>query len=405
MASESGYSETSQDPYCELLERIKEEFSQIMKLVVERLESLVNELRNNLVEIQTKKECNLQASRKLNSIKGKIEDMGEDILKSTKDKWLSDIDEKFEELNLSPSFCIYKFQIDMDNIKQQINDWGKIVETSKVPNYSDMKDPVVAVGKKGVGVNELNGPRGVAYEENSGLIFVCDSFNSMVKMFNSDGDFVDNFGYSELIRPWGILLHESSIYVTDIERCSVLKYHRDNLLFLKRVGKKGKGVDEFNTPGQLTMGPSQHLYLPESENNRISVLDTEFILQKYIQHDIVVGPVDVKFIKDQLLVLTTKSADNLHLLNANGDYIRNLISIGDVCVAFFFTIDCFGFILVPIWPKGSVFVYDRDSDLVSIIAEEGHEKGELSFPFGICTTNKGNMIVVSNNKNYGLQMF
>ena len=86
MASESGYSETSQDPYCELLERIKEEFSQIMKLVVERLESLVNELRNNLVEIQTKKECNLQASRKLNSIKGKIEDMGEDILKSTKDK-------------------------------------------------------------------------------------------------------------------------------------------------------------------------------------------------------------------------------------------------------------------------------------------------------------------------------
>ena len=345
MASESGYSETSQDPYCELLERIKEEFYQIMKLVVERLDSLVNELRNNLVEIQTKKECNLQASRKLNSIKGKIEDMGEDILKSTKDKWLSDIDEKFEELNLSPSL------------------------------------------------------------ENSGLIFVCDSFNSMVKMFDSDGDFVDNFGYSELIRPWGILLHESSIYVTDIERCSVLKYHRDNLLFLKRVGKKGKGVDEFNTPGQLTMGPGQHLYVPESENNRISVLDTEFILQKYIQHDIVVGPVDVKFIKDQLLVLTTKSADNLHLLNANGDYIRNLISIGDVCVAFFFTIDCFGFILVPIWPKGSVFVYDRDSDLVSIIAEEGHEKGELSFPFGICTTNKGNMIVVSNNKNYGLQMF
>ena len=120
MASESGYSETSQDPYCELLERIKEEFYQIMKLVVERLDSLVNELRNNLVEIQTKKECNLQASRKLNSIKGKIEDMGEDILKSTKDKWLSDIDEKFEELNLSPSFCIYKFQIDMDNIKQEI---------------------------------------------------------------------------------------------------------------------------------------------------------------------------------------------------------------------------------------------------------------------------------------------
>ena len=61
------------------------------------------------------------------------------------------------------------------------------------------------------------------------------------------------------------------------------------------------------------MGPGQQCAW--SENNRISVLDTEFILQKYIQHDIVVGPVDVKFIKDQLL----GKSDNLHLLNANGD--------------------------------------------------------------------------------------
>ena len=224
-------------------------------------------------------------------------------------------------------------------------------------------------------------------------------------MFNSDGDFVDDFGNSELIRPWGILLHESSIYVTDIEKCSILKYRRDDFQFLKSVGKIGSGVDEFNTPGQLAIGPDQHLYVPEGENNRISVLDTELNFKRHFQHDIVVGPVDVKFINDQLLVLTTKSADNLHLLNTNVEYIRNIMSFGVESVAFFFALDCFGFMLVPIWPKGMVFVYDHDGDLVFHIGEEGHEKGELYFPFGICTTNNGHMIVVSNNKNYGLQIF
>ena len=104
-------------------------------------------------------------------------------------------------------------------------------------------------------------------------------------------------------------------------------------------------------------------------------------------------------------MLTTKSADNLHLLNTNGDYIRNLISIGSENAAFFFTLDCFGFILVPIWANCEVFVYDHDGDLLISIGEEGHGRGELSVPFGICTTNSGHMIVVSNNENYGLQMF
>ena len=278
MASDSNFNDITRNAYDELIERIEKEFQKIVGLVLERMKSLFIEFRGNLVEIQDKVERGKQASMELHSVKEKIEDMRENELKPTKEKLLSDIDEKFEDLSRTRSRFMYEFEIDLDNIKQEISNWGRIVKTNKIPNYSDMKYPVVAVGKKGNGRDELNGPRGVAYEERSGLIFVCDSFNSMIKMFNSAGDFVDDFGYTELVRPWGILLHESNIYVTDIEKCSILKYQRDGFQFMKRVGKIGSGVDQFNTPGQLTMGSDQRLYVPESENNRISVLDSELIL-------------------------------------------------------------------------------------------------------------------------------
>ena len=141
MASISGYNETSQTLYDELVERIKEDFNQIISLVVERMDSLLF----SLAEFQNKMERNKQIFTKLNSIKEEIEGIRENDLKTKKDKWLSDIDEEFEDLTLSPPHFMYEFEVDITNIKREINNWGKIVKTNKILDYSNMKDPVVAV--------------------------------------------------------------------------------------------------------------------------------------------------------------------------------------------------------------------------------------------------------------------
>ena len=267
-----------------------------------------------------------------------------------------------------------------------------------------MKTPQVAVAKQGKRKSELDVPRGVAFEDESGLIFVCDSCNSCVKVFDSTGEFVNDFGSNELMSPWGILLHKNHIYVTDLDKCTLLKYQRSNYQFLLSVRKKGPGNGIFNCPGQLAIGPDQCLYVPELENNRISVLDTELNFKNHFKHRNIVKPADVRFIEDTMFVLTSVKIQTINSFNLDGVLIK-CSSLNVEGIVYFFTIDCIGNILISDMIGHSVVVFSTNGELLSTIGSEGNDKGEFYLPFGICITRNGNLIVASNNLNYGLQIF
>ena len=366
-------------------------------LIVSRKKHLLNELTEHQFHYDNLLASRSETEKELINLKQHIENITRNELKEMQNSILSSIEEKLENITFSVNSFSLDIQIDTRRIEQAIKQMGKIV-TCKIPKYSEMKTLVVAVK------SELKAPRGVALEDGSDLIFVCGNFNSCVKVFDSTCQFVNDFGSNQLYRPWGILLHEDHIYVTDLDKCTLLKYQRSNYQFLLSVGKKGSDSGEFNCPCQLAIGPDECLYVPENENNRISVLDTDLNFNRHFEHEKVISPVDVKFNEEEMFVLSSKSIRVVNSFNIDGDLIKSF-AFNVKFVAYFFTIDCIGNIVVSLCGEHSVVVFNRDGKVLYSIAKDGHEKGCLHFPYGICITRNGNLIVASDNRNYGLQIF
>ncbi|KAI6658461.1 hypothetical protein LOD99_15261 [Oopsacas minuta] len=374
------------DPFDEVTKKIEDAFDKLVQLVHSRKISLLTKLSDYRIEFDNLVASRIQTEKELHSMKQQIENVTANELKSMQDKFLSEIEEKLHKLTLSTTSFELDFQINSHIIEQGISK--------------------LAVGKRGRRRDELDGPRSIAYEEESGLIFICDMGNALVKIFNSAGEFVSDFGSKELYKPWGILLHGSYIYVTDVRNCSILKYERSNYQLLKRVGNKSSTINEYKYPRQLAKGPDGYLYYaPEDRNNRISVLDTDLILIRYIQHERVVNPVAVKFTKDNMFVLSNESTDRVHLFNMDREYIECIISLEAEKITWFFTIDIIGNILISNYTNGIILVYNSLGVLLHSVGKQGDNKGEFDNLTGICTTRSGRLIIASSNENYGLQIF
>ena len=403
MATRLAYNVTPH-PFDTIEQQIEEETDKVIQLVHRRKQCLLVDLREYRFQYDNLVANKSETEKELLNFKQHTENLAANELKGMQDSILSDIEEKLDNLTFSVNSFKLDFQINTRSIQREINMLGMIVAIEyKIPNYSEMETPIVAVGKRGKEIHELDGPRGVAFEDESELIFVCDNSNSCVKVFDSTCQFVNYFGSDQLYRPWGILLHKSHIYVTDLDKCTLLKYQRSNYQFLLSVGKKGSDSGEFNCPCQLAIGPDECLYVPENENNRISVLDTDLNFNRHFKHEKVINPVDVKFSQGKMFVLTSKSAQIVNSFNLDGEHVDSYSFTNEVNT-FFFTIDCVGNIVFSHYFDHSVDVI-RQGKMLHSIGNVGYEKGEFYFPYGVCTTRNGNLIVTSNNINYGLQIF
>ena len=86
----------------------------------------------------------------------------------------------------------------------------------EIPNYAAFQLPIVAVGRHGSAHGEFKGAHGVCMETESGHIYVADRLNNRIQIFSEAGVYLNQFGDLHLNRPWGILIHQKNIYVTDI---------------------------------------------------------------------------------------------------------------------------------------------------------------------------------------------
>ena len=67
-----------------------------------------------------------------------------------------------------------------------------------------MKQPVLAVGKKGKANNELDDPTGLALDDLNQLIYIADYVYGHIQVVSFAGKFLERFGQGILKFPWGI---------------------------------------------------------------------------------------------------------------------------------------------------------------------------------------------------------
>lgn len=128
---------------------------------------------------------------------------------------------------------------------------------------------------------KIGGPLGIAVdaEEN---VYVVDSYEKVIRVFDRAGKPLRAFSEPELVRPTGIVIDSKRdlVYVSDTSHQHlpghyIKKFNRSGQ-FLGNVGK-GKGMENgyLLFPTYLALDPDGNLYVADTMNARVQVFDPE----------------------------------------------------------------------------------------------------------------------------------
>lgn len=128
----------------------------------------------------------------------------------------------------------------------------------------------------------FNGPRGVAVDSSNNL-WVVDTYNWRMQKLSPTGDPLKVFGYRgrgpysfNYARMVAVDRRDDSMVVTDTDNHSIKKYNSAGTLLWERTGPGnvgGSGPAQFNNPHGVDIGPDGKIYVADTGNHRVQVLD------------------------------------------------------------------------------------------------------------------------------------
>ena len=120
------------------------------------------------------------------------------------------------------------------------------------------------------------------------------------------------------------------------------------------------------------------------------------------------GPFDVKLTTEEMYVLCSEDSPCVHVFNHTGNKMRSLITRGrgvQVARSFFFYLDSKKNVIISDWSSHQIKIFSNEGALLQTLGERGRELGMLSYPHGLALTSNLNLVTVSYNYNYVLQIF
>ena len=272
-----------------------------------------------------------------------------------------------------------------------------------VPDYASFKQPTVV--KRNTSAHSYRGvlnPRGISIEPTTEYIYVTDSKNMRIQILSHTGESIKQFGHEHLNKPWGILIHQDNVYVTDVILHAIIGFRLPDLKMTKRVGKRGSGSEEFKCPRQLAIAPNQHIYVTDQYNDRLQILTKDLEFNDSIKHQAMTEPCDIKFSNNEIFVLSYKDKPSIHVFTLSGDRSRSILSRG---YSMFFCLDGHNNIVISDFFGRHINVFSPEGQLLHKVGQREEEAGELIYPFGMTIHNNREVICVSGSINFCLQIF
>lgn len=290
-----------------------------------------------------------------------------------------------------------------------ISGWIAFVPSSKEAGY----EFVHAWGGKGAEPGQFHDPTGIAVA--GGEVFVADSRNGRIQVFDLDGNFKRQFGQpgeglGELGRPMNLTVHDDELYVPEYFNDRLQVFGLDGTP--KRIiGEAGDGPGEFNAPGGVAIGTNGHLYVADFYNHRIQELQRggTFIRQWGVTGEKGIGagefnyPTDAALGHDYTLYAADGYNDRVQAFTPDGAFSHKWGGP--------FAMDIFGpfngwFAVttsIAIGPAGNVFVADFYNDRVQKFApggtfltafgETGDGAGQFGHAMAVAVAGDGSVFV------------
>ncbi|XP_025094556.1 RING finger protein nhl-1-like [Pomacea canaliculata] len=225
-------------------------------------------------------------------------------------------------------------------------------------------------GRYGQGEGEFDCLAGITVN-GLGQVIIADRYNHRIQIFDRNGSFQSAFGSEgindgQLNYPWGIACDNMGfIYVCDKENHRVQVF-QSNGSFVRKFGRLGNGTGHFDNPHYVAVSPDNKVYVSDSSNHRIQVFS-------------IYG--------DFLFSFGTSGT-----LRGQMKFPRGI------------AIDNQGFVVVADSGNNRVQIFRADGRYYSMFGGWGSENGQFKGLEGIAILANGN-VVVSDRENHRIQIF
>ncbi len=280
-------------------------------------------------------------------------------------------------------------------------------------------------GELGDQPGQFNDPTGIEVSQEE--VFVSDSRNARIQVFDFEGHFKRQFGSAgsgsgQLGRPMNLSIYDGELYVADYWNDRIQVYSLDGKA-LRSIGSPGDGPGEFNAPGGVAIANNGDLYIADFYNHRIQHLNREgrFIEQWGNTGEVGIWAEQFNYPTDVALKNNVALAkdDNLYAADGYNDRVQ-VFNKGKFLKKWGgpFALNIFGpfngwfatVTSVEVGPKGNVFVADfynnriqkftSDGTFLTAFGEEGDGEGQFNHAIAAAVTEEGIVFVVdfANNR-------
>ncbi|MEZ6049089.1 MAG: hypothetical protein R3C11_26645 [Planctomycetaceae bacterium] len=179
----------------------------------------------------------------------------------------------FGELGNEPGQFIYPVGItEDDDANIYVCEYGgndRIQKFDKAGNF------LLTFGTFGESSQQFQRASGLAWH--NGHVYIADAINNRIQVYSDDGNYVTAWGSAEhpleLNYPYDIAVGpEDTFYVVEYGSGRVTKLDEQGHL-IARYGQTGIGIGQFNTPWGLTVDRQNHIYVADTGNRRVVLLN------------------------------------------------------------------------------------------------------------------------------------
>ena len=326
-------------------------------------------------------------------------------LKTFHEKILQDLNEQLNQLQTPVRPKLLTFVCDENKLLSEVNELCKLVERVSEIDYKSKTQSIINACDRGIGNEQLKCPRGVTVDHNTGNIYVADSFNNCVKVFDNTAKYLFKFGdvkgEGKMSNPDSLLICGYRVLVTQYNEYNYIQVYELDGKFVSRFGGSGNGKLQFSLPSGLsTVEYNGDIYICDFSNNRIQIISEKFEYKSEFGNDILLYPRDVKLYKDNIFILD-ESNPCLHIFNKDLVLQKSVVTRGEgrqVVNPWFFCIDKFGSILISDQTSNSILILNSEFESI-------HKISVSNNPMGITMNKEDRVIVVCVADKNCLQIF
>jgi DNA-binding beta-propeller fold protein YncE len=278
---------------------------------------------------------------------------------------------------------------------------------------------ITAWGERGDRTGEFHDPSGIAVA--GGQVFVADSRNGRIQVFDQNGEFLRVFGQpgeapGELGRPMNLTVHGDELYVPEYFNDRIQVFGLDGGA-RRVIGEAGSGPGQFSAPGGVAVAENGDLFVADFYNHRVQQLraDGSFVQQWGTTGEIGVGvgtfnyPTDVALDAQGALYVADGYNDRVQAFTAAGCFSHKwggpfAMNVFGPFNGWFATVTG-----MAIDERGNVFVSDfynhrvqkfaADGTFLSSFGSEGSGPGEFLHPLAVATAPGGVVYVTDFGNN------